>query len=271
MLRLSIKCLSKTTRNSSKQWKKRQMNDIYVRMSQVDNYRSRAAYKLLMLQDKYKFIHSNQIILDVGAAPGAWSQIALQSSSPHGIVVSVDRLNMKEITSLNDHQDNRLEYRLNEKKSLFSKNSTISTISKLADLSNKRHVPIGNCDIRKSENIQLISSVIETINRQLFNSDNISVDVILSDICENITGHNDIDYENNFQLQLSVWNFGRRWLKKNGSMLLKLRHGPQLQGDINRHFKNHFTKIDLSKPVASRESSKEIYLLCKNYLKKESL
>ncbi len=61
---------------SSKLWLERQLNDPYVAQAKRDGLRSRAAYKLIEIDDKYHFLKSGITVVDLGAAPGGWSQIA---------------------------------------------------------------------------------------------------------------------------------------------------------------------------------------------------
>ena len=63
---------------SSQQWLDRHFNDEYVKRAQIDGYRSRASYKLLELQDKDRLLAPGQVVVDLGAAPGGWSQVALK-------------------------------------------------------------------------------------------------------------------------------------------------------------------------------------------------
>lgn len=74
---------------SSTRWLQRQLNDPYVRQAGQEGYRSRAAYKLLELQEKHKFIQPGTTVLDLGAAPGGWSQICHRIGAK---VVGVDLL-----------------------------------------------------------------------------------------------------------------------------------------------------------------------------------
>jgi 23S rRNA (uridine2552-2'-O)-methyltransferase len=80
---------------SSKLWLERQLNDPYVAKTKRDGYRSRAAYKLIEIDDKYKLLKPGQRVIDLGAAPGGWSQIAVRkvgSSEGKGRVVGIDLL-----------------------------------------------------------------------------------------------------------------------------------------------------------------------------------
>ncbi len=85
---------------SSKLWLERQLNDPYVAQAKRDGYRSRAAYKLREMDDKYRFLKQGQAVVDLGAAPGGWSQIAAKrvgAEAGKGKVIAIDLLEMGEI------------------------------------------------------------------------------------------------------------------------------------------------------------------------------
>src|ERR1700755_872849 len=85
---------------SSKLWLERQLNDPYVAQAKRDGYRSRAAYKLLEIDDKYRLLKPGQTVVDLGAAPGGWSQVAAMrvgAAEGKGRVVAIDLLEMGEI------------------------------------------------------------------------------------------------------------------------------------------------------------------------------
>jgi 23S rRNA (uridine2552-2'-O)-methyltransferase len=85
---------------SSKLWLERQLNDPYVAQAKRDGYRSRAAYKLLEIDDKYHVLKPGMTVVDLGAAPGGWSQIAARrvgADGGKGKVVAIDLLEMPEI------------------------------------------------------------------------------------------------------------------------------------------------------------------------------
>jgi 23S rRNA (uridine2552-2'-O)-methyltransferase len=88
---------------SSKLWLERQLNDPYVAQAKRDGYRSRAAYKLLEIDDKYRVLKSGMTVVDLGAAPGGWSQIAARrvgSTDGKGKVIAIDLLEMPEIAGV---------------------------------------------------------------------------------------------------------------------------------------------------------------------------
>jgi 23S rRNA (uridine2552-2'-O)-methyltransferase len=85
---------------SSKLWLERQLNDPYVAQAKRDGYRSRAAYKLIEIDDKHHFLKPGITVVDLGAAPGGWSQIAARrvgAVSGKGKVIAIDLLEMPEI------------------------------------------------------------------------------------------------------------------------------------------------------------------------------
>ncbi|TYL47088.1 23S rRNA (uridine(2552)-2'-O)-methyltransferase RlmE [Marinomonas sp. IMCC 4694] len=79
---------------SSNNWMKEHFDDPYVKKSQQDGYRSRASYKLIEINDKDKLLRPAMRIVDLGAAPGGWSQVAAKLVGDHGTVVASDILEM---------------------------------------------------------------------------------------------------------------------------------------------------------------------------------
>ena len=80
----------------SKNWVNKQRRDIYVRQSKVDGYRARSAYKLIEIDEKFKIFKGGLSIIDIGAAPGSWSQYALKMSKS-GKLISIDLKKMEPI------------------------------------------------------------------------------------------------------------------------------------------------------------------------------
>ena len=106
---------------SSKLWLERQLNDPYVAQAKRDGWRSRAAYKLIEMDDKYRLLKPGQVVVDLGAAPGGWSQVAARkvgSLEGKGKVVAIDLLEMPEIPGVTftqlDFMDDRAPDMLRE-------------------------------------------------------------------------------------------------------------------------------------------------------------
>ncbi|RCL01024.1 MAG: Ribosomal RNA large subunit methyltransferase E [Candidatus Tokpelaia sp. JSC188] len=90
-----VKKKAGSIRASSRRWLERHLNDPYVHQSKVDGYRSRAAYKLIEINDRYSLLKKGQKVIDLGAAPGSWSQVAAHivgSNNKNPSVVGIDCL-----------------------------------------------------------------------------------------------------------------------------------------------------------------------------------
>jgi 23S rRNA (uridine2552-2'-O)-methyltransferase len=85
---------------SSQRWLERQLNDPYVAQARAKGYRSRAAFKLLELDQKFHFLKKGARVLDLGAAPGGWSQVAASKAGDSGRVVAADILAMEPLAGV---------------------------------------------------------------------------------------------------------------------------------------------------------------------------
>ncbi|MBC9179511.1 RlmE family RNA methyltransferase [Roseomonas sp. ACRSG] len=98
---------------ASQKWLERQLNDPYVRAAKAAGWRSRAAFKILELDEKYHIFKPGQRVVDLGAAPGGWTQVAVQRVGNTGKVVGLDLLPMDEIAGATllqgDFQDEAVE------------------------------------------------------------------------------------------------------------------------------------------------------------------
>ena len=94
-LKVKVKAHGRTA--SSQRWLKRQLNDPYVARAKAEGYRSRAAFKLAEIDDKHHLFKKGARVVDLGAAPGGWSQVAAQRVGPAGRVVAIDLQEMDAI------------------------------------------------------------------------------------------------------------------------------------------------------------------------------
>jgi len=86
--------------HSSKQWLRRHVNDPYVQRARKEGYRSRSAYKLTEIDERDKLLRTGQVIVDLGAAPGGWSQVAARRVGAAGKVVAIDLLEMDPVAGV---------------------------------------------------------------------------------------------------------------------------------------------------------------------------
>lgn len=110
-LHVKVKTAKKRT-TASARWLERQLNDPYVAQAKRDGWRSRAAFKLIEIDDKHKLIKSGTTVIDLGAAPGGWAQVAAQrtkSSDADPIIVGIDKLAMDPIPGVTLLEDDFTE------------------------------------------------------------------------------------------------------------------------------------------------------------------
>ena len=100
-----MKILNKkiAAKKSSVAWLQRQAADPYVARAQRDGYRARAAYKLIEINEKYKFLKNGQVVVDLGAAPGSWTQYVMREF-PKSRVFAMDLLEIKPIPGVEFYQ-----------------------------------------------------------------------------------------------------------------------------------------------------------------------
>ena len=97
---------------TSKSWMSEHISDVFVKQAQKDGYRSRAAYKLIEIDEKYNLFKENMTIVDLGSAPGSWSQVAIKRIGLKGRVIALDLLEMQPIKKVEfiqgDFRDNKV-------------------------------------------------------------------------------------------------------------------------------------------------------------------
>ena len=113
---------------TSKSWMAEHVSDSFVRQAQKDGYRSRAAYKLIEIDEKYNLFKENMTVIDLGSAPGSWSQVAVKRIGLKGNVIALDLLEMQPIKKVEfiqgDFRDNKILIELENK----LKNSVVDLV-----------------------------------------------------------------------------------------------------------------------------------------------
>lgn len=201
---------------SSKAWLKRHTSDVYVKQAVEKDLRSRSHFKLIEIQDKYKIIRSDSVVIDLGAAPGGWSIAASNIVNPDkGLIVAVDLLDIKPIKNVTivkgDFTDEKCQDEI-----------------------------LSSCEDRK-------------------------VDVVLSDMLQNVSGQHDLDHYRSLDLCRTALNFTKTILSQQGSFLCKYLRGSGEKDFINE-VKTVFKDVHIIKPKASRGESSEMYLLGRHRL-----
>jgi 23S rRNA (uridine2552-2'-O)-methyltransferase len=103
---------------TSKAWMREHVNDPYVQLARKEGWRSRAAFKLMEIDDRDKLLRRGEVVVDLGAAPGGWSQVAFKRVGDGGLVLALDLLEMEPIHGVHfiqgDFRDDAVLHRLEE-------------------------------------------------------------------------------------------------------------------------------------------------------------
>ena len=183
--------------------------DHYFIKAKEQGYRSRSAFKLIELNQKFKFLKKEIKLLDVGSFPGGWLQVATKKIKK-GKILGIDKKKLIQIEGTRIIEGDFLEER--------SKN-----------------------DILK-----------------FFNS---KINVILSDMAPNTSGNKSLDAIKTNELCLSILEFSKKILDKNGVVVSKLFMGEDFEA-IKIYAKETFKNIRFFKPNSSRDNSRETYIHC---------
>jgi 23S rRNA (uridine2552-2'-O)-methyltransferase len=118
----------------SKNWVNKQRRDTYVRQSKVDGYRARSAYKLIEIDEKFKIFKGGLTVIDIGAAPGSWTQYASKAVK-NGKIISIDLKEMEPIDNTfqikgdftEDHTQQKIKELLTDKSDIVMSDMAVNT------------------------------------------------------------------------------------------------------------------------------------------------
>lgn len=200
--------------NSSKKWLQEHFNDIYVKKAQAEGYRSRAIYKLKEIDDKERLFKPGMTVIDLGAAPGGWTQYVTEKLDGRGTIIALDVLPMDALPGVS--------------------------------------VILG--DFREDAVLEQLTQLVPAK----------SVDVLLSDMAPNMSGTAAVDIPRAMYLTELAVDFSHLMLKSGGTLLMKVFHGAGFD-ELVKEVRQHFERVSIRKPLASRSRSRETYLLAKGY------
>jgi len=203
-------------KTSSTRWLQRQLNDPYVAAAQKEGYRSRAAFKLRELNEKFDFLKAGQRIVDLGCAPGGWTQVAVDIVKPEKTgaqVVGVDLLEM-------DPVEGALNF---------------------------------VCDFTEHDAPDRIKAELGG-----------PVDVVISDMAANTTGHAATDHLRIMALLEMAYLFAQETLADGGCFVAKVFQGGA-ESELLTQMKRDFTSVKHAKPPASRKDSAEMYVVAQGF------
>lgn len=195
---------------SSKAWLQRHVSDQFVQKAKAQGYRSRAVFKLEEIAAKEKLFRPGLRVVDLGAAPGGWSQLASAKVGPKGAVVAIDLLEIAPMSG----------------------------------------VTVLRGDFREPGIRAAIHSALGDAK----------ADVVLSDMMPNVSGIPSVDQANAAALTELAIDFCHAGLKPDGVFVVKVFQGEAFQ-DLLARMKDVFLAVATRKPGASRDESRETYLV----------
>ena len=202
---------AKSRSPASQRWLARQLNDPYVVAAKKQGWRSRAAYKLLELDEKFHLIRRGMRVVDLGAAPGGWTQVAVKAGA--GTVLAMDLLPIDPIAGATCFQGDFSDPDMPER---------------LAEM-------LGG-----------------------------KVDLVLSDMAPNTTGHGATDHLRIMALADMALAFAVEILAEGGTFVAKVFQGGSERDMLDR-MKRHFATVRHAKPPASRKESSELYVVAMGF------
>ena len=207
----------------NKQWLHDHMNDTYVKLAQKDGYRARAAYKLKEIDEELHLLKPGQIVVDLGAVPGAWSQYVRRKFAPkeagvggaavgalNGTIIALDVLDFEPIEGVTFLRGD------------FREEAVVAELE----------APIGGR----------------------------SVDVVVSDMAPNLSGIESADSARMADLVELAVDFAGKHLSPQGALVCKVFHGSGYS-QLAKLFKTRFRVVKPIKPKASRDKSAETFLV----------
>jgi 23S rRNA (uridine2552-2'-O)-methyltransferase len=203
----------KTKKNKFvKAWMTGHVNDPWVKEATRRGYRSRAAFKLIELAERDHLLRPGMRVVDLGAAPGSWTQVLRERLGPNAAIVAIDLLPMEPIAGVTAVQ----------------------------------------ADFREPEGLAALEKAL----------DGRKVDLVVCDLSPNLSGVEAADQARAVHLGELALEFARVWLQPGGDMVVKAFQGEGFVG-LRRALEAHFTKVYVRKPKASRDRSREVYLVGK--------
>ncbi len=224
----------------NKSWLNDHVNDPYVKLAKSQGFRSRAAFKIKELDETLGLIRPGYVVVDLGSAPGAWSQYARRKLSPkdafggggaaagqlNGRILAVDLLPMEPVEGV--------DFILGD----------VTTDEVLNLMLQKLGLPAQDLSPELATRIETVPVV----------------DVIISDMAPNLSGIASSDSARIAHLIEIAVEFAQRTLKPEGALVVKLFHGSGYS-QLVKMFKERFRVVKPIKPKASRDKSSETFLV----------
>ncbi|AOA61569.1 2' O-ribose methyltransferase [Komagataella phaffii] len=246
---VSLKVKGKSS--SSRKWLERQSSDPFTKEAHAKALKSRAAFKLLQIHEKFNIFRPGQNVVDLGFAPGAWSQVAADKVTSRGNILGIDILACEPPKGVSSMQANILSKTTHEMiKTHFYQLNMDKDLRKLQEIE-----PIAD---GPSYFQAEVDDNLEISNKQ---KQQFPVDVVMSDMMANTTGMAFKDHLLSIDLCDAALILAIDILKVNGTFLCKFFQGKE-DKLLEARLKKCFKVVQRYKPPASRKESKENYFIC---------
>ncbi|CAI8337706.1 MAG: Ribosomal RNA large subunit methyltransferase E [Marine Group II euryarchaeote MED-G33] len=216
----------------SKRWFQAHQRDTWRRQARSKGYRARSAFKLKQIQEKFTLIREGDLVLDVGSHPGGWTQVSVEETGPNGFVLGIDLLASAPVEGA--------QMIIGDVTEESSQDEILELLQNGIKVNGKPLPPVNEGETR------------------LFNT-------IVSDISPRLTGQYDRDQAISLELVAMVFDFTLPLLRPGGAFVTKIFQGTGIEGIVNAA-KQRFSRVQRFSPEASRNSSSEVFLVCKNKL-----
>jgi 23S rRNA (uridine2552-2'-O)-methyltransferase len=201
--------------------------DHYYNKAKQQGYRSRAAYKLRQIDETVGLVDAGDTVVDLGAAPGGWLQVAAELTGPRGRVVGVDFQRIDAVEPADDRAP------VDTIRGDMTDGATVATLRETLGAD-------GDAD--------------DGADRP--------VDVVVSDMAPNVTGRYELDHARSVHLARQAFETARDLLAPGGHLVVKVFDGPDLDA-LREDLRATFGYVRDVRPDASRDSSSELYLVAK--------
>ncbi|MDR2685404.1 MAG: RlmE family RNA methyltransferase [Rickettsiales bacterium] len=223
------------SKKSSAQWMSRQLTDPFVAKAKAEGYRCRAAYKIAEIDEKLRLFKPGQVVVDLGSAPGGWSQY-IAKKYPKTRVLAMDLLEMKKIPYST------------------TPSAAIAAATPSPAKGTLEQVEFWQGDFTSDE-------AVAWLNEKLGGR---KVDVVLSDMAPNTTGHQKTDHLRQMVLLEYAWDFARENLAQGGAFVAKSFTGGTTN-ELLAQIKPAFAKVQHIKPESSRKESVEMFIVATGF------
>ncbi|KAK9234307.1 FtsJ-like methyltransferase-domain-containing protein [Lipomyces kononenkoae] len=260
--------IRRASSGGSERWTLRQRRDPYSREATRQNLKSRAAFKLLEIDDKYHIFQQGQTVVDLGYAPGSWTQIAVDRTGRNGHILGIDILPCAPPPGVSAIQGNFLHIKTQRAIKAFLLEQSLGRQNDHVAVPVSRNNGSYGVFARQRQQLACDQNFGDDAGQPANyekgqNNGVLVVDVVLSDMMANTSGNSFRDHAMSMDLCHSAIAFALDTLKTGGHFVCKFYSGPE-DVDLELRLREAFEVVKREKPRASRSESREQYFVSKS-------